>query len=345
MRKILLIPTVGMILAVALAVAYLLVRRYQPPSATGPMQAPVSLASLDKQDLPPLPNLWLHINSAEGLEVFQGAPLIFTVRVANQRATNAAFTNQAHEAYLSLIQQKVAKGEISSADAQPMLELAQQKQQVKVARLGTNEQGWEKFVHIEIAAAGSPPAPLTWPLTPFTAPEAKSLTLDASSRAKVDYALEPQAAAQVPAGDFEITAVLEVPAGAALPQDLWRGRVASLPVRLKILPVPAQPSPAEQASMNMQRAEFFSTTKDWSNALASAKTALAASPDLIRAEMIVGKAQEAQGDLSGARDTFLNAYRLFHQQHPNSYEAPQYLIDQLGTLDARLRERRTESLR
>ena len=345
MRKILWILTVELVLAVALGVAFFLVRRYHAPSATELMHAPVSLASGDEQDLPPLPNLWLHINSAQGLEVFQGTPLIFTVRVANQRAANEASTNRAHATYLALIQEKLAKGEISPADAQPMLELARQKREVKAVSLGTNEQGWEKFLHFEIARAGSPPTPLTWPLTPLTAPEAKSLTLDASSRAKVDYALEPQAAAQVPAGDFEITAVLEVPAGAALPQDLWRGRVASLPVRLKILPVPAQPSPAEQASMNMQRAEFFSTTKDWSNALASAKTALAASPDLIRAEMIVGKAQEAQGDLSGARDTFLNAYRLFHQQHPNSYEAPQYLIDQLGTLDARLRERRTESLR
>lgn len=343
MRKIRWILTVGMILAVALAVAYLLVRRYQPPSATGPMQAPVSLASLDKQDLPPLPNLWLHINSAEELEVFQGAPLIFTVRVANQRAANAAFTNQAHEAYLSLIQEKLGKGEISAADAQPMLELAREKREVKVVRLGTNEQGWEKFVHFEIAGVGSPPTPLTWPLTPLTAPEAKSLTLDASSRAKVDYALAPQAAAQVPAGDFEITGVLEVPAGTALPQDLWRGRVASTPVRLKILPVPAQPSPAEQASMSVQRAEFFSTTQDWSNALANAKAALAARPDLIRAEMIVGKVQEAQGDLSGARDTFLSAYRLFYQQHPNSSEPPEYLVYKIATLDERLGKRGTKS--
>jgi len=46
------------------------------------------------------------------------------VRLANQRAANAASTNRAREASLALIQQKVAKGEISAAAAQPMLERA-----------------------------------------------------------------------------------------------------------------------------------------------------------------------------------------------------------------------------
>ena len=59
--------------------------------------------------------------------------------------------------------------------------------------------------------------------------------------------------------------------------------------------------------------------------------------------MIVGKVQEAQGDLSGARDTFLSAYRLFYQQHPNSSEPPEYLVYKIATLDERLGKRGTKS--
>jgi len=336
MRKILWTIGLVVVLAVTLTAAFLLVRRSRKPSASGQMQAPPSLANLDEQDVPPLPNVSLEVDTEEELAVFQGTPLIFTARVANQRAANAAFTNRAHETYVALIQEKLAKGEISAAAAQPMLELARQKREIKVVRLGSNEQGWENFLRFEIAIAGSPPTRLTWPLTPVTAPEAKSLALDASSKAQVEYALAPQAAAQIAAGDFEITAVLEVPAATALPQELWRGRVASNPVRLKILPVPAQSSAADQANLNLQRAEFFSTTKDWSNALASALAALAADPNLIRAQMIVGESKEAQGDLSGARDAFATAEQLFYEQYPKSYERPQYLIYKLATLDERL---------
>jgi len=95
--------------------------------------------------------------------------------------------------------------------------------------------------------------------------------------------------------------------------------------------------------MNLQGAEFYSTTKDWANALASAQAALAADPSLIRGQMIVGEAKEAQGDLSAARDAFSQALRLFGQQHPNSYEEPQYLVDKLATLDEQLAKRGTQS--
>ena len=342
MRKIVLASSILLSLAIAAVAAFILLRYLRPSPASGPSQPP-SIARLEAQDVPPLPNLSLQINSAEELEVFQGTPLIFTVRVANQRAANAASTLQAHEAYLSLIQEKVAKGEISAAEAQPMLELARQKPEVKVVRLGTSDQGWETFLHSEVESAGAKPERLHWPMQMVITPQSKSLALDAASRAQLDYALSPDAAAQVPAGDYSVIAVLEVSAAPALPQDLWRGRVASQPVKLKISPIPAKPSPAEQATMNMHRAEFFSTTKDWGKALASAQKALAADPSLIRAEMIVGEAKEAQGDLSGARDAFVVAKRHFDEQYPDSYEAPQYLIYKIATLDERLGKRRTES--
>jgi hypothetical protein len=47
-------------------------------------------------------------------------------------------------------------------------------------------------------------------------------------------------------GEYSVIAVLEVSATATLPPDLWRGRVISEPVKLKILPTPTRPSVAEQ---------------------------------------------------------------------------------------------------
>ena len=341
MRKILLVSSVLIVLVIAAVAAFLLLHRSQPSSVSG--SPPPSISQMEAEDVPPLPDLSLQIDSAGELEVFAGTPLIFTVRVANQRAANAASTLRAHEAYLSLLGEKLAKGEISASEAQPMLELAWQKPEVKVVRLGTSNQGWETFLYFEVESAGAQPERLNWPMQMVIPPQSKSLALDATSHAELDYALSPDAAAQVPAGDYSVFTVLEVSPAATLPQDLWRGRVISRPVKLRISPAPAQPSAAEQANMNMQRAEFFSTTSDWAHALQSAQAALKEDPKLIRAQMIQGEAKEAQGDLAGARDAFSQALRLFDQQYPHSYEEPQYLVYKLVTLDERLGNRGIQS--
>jgi hypothetical protein len=323
------------VLAVVVIAAFILLRNFRKPSASALLQRP-SVAHLEEQDLPPLPVVSLQINSKMDLEVFRGTPLIITVRVANPRAANAAASNLAHGQYLVFIQEKVAKGELSATDAKPMLELARRKQEIRTVRLGTREQGWSSFLHFELQSAGSRPEPLSWPLIPVAAPEAQILALDADTTAQIDYALAPEAAAPIPAGDYNIVAALEVPTGTNLPPEIWRGRVSSRPVKLRVLPVPAQPSSVDQANISLQRAEFFSTTKDWTSALSNAQEALAANPKLIRAHIIGGEAREAQGDLSGARHAFGEARRLFYEQHPNSYEAPLYLISKIITLDQQL---------
>lgn len=343
MRKILVGIVVLFVLVIAGAAAFILLRRSQPSSSSGPPSQPLSLVQAEAQDVPPLPDVSLQIGAAHELEVFQGTPLIFSVRVANQRAANAASLVQAHQIHLSLIEEQLAKKEISSSDAQAMREVWRQNPDIKVVRLGTGDQSWETFLHFEAGSAGGKPERLNWTMQMVTPPQPKSLTLDATSTAQLDYVLTPDAAAQVPAGEYSVIAVLEVSAAATLPQDLWRGRVASQPVKLKISSIPAKPSPTEKAAMNMQRAEYFSTIKNWNNALASAQAALVADPHLIRAEMIVGEAKEAQGDLSGARDAFVSAERLFNEQYPNSYERPQYLIHKIATLDERLGKRPTKS--
>lgn len=327
MRK---IRDVAVAIAIGLALAgiYFLAQRYFRPGGPKP-PGPLSLAATAWEDAPAVPSLSLQIGHEHELEVFQGTPLIFSVRAANARAANAAAIGREQDAYRALIQQKVARGEIKAADAQVMLERAQQKPEVKALRIGTADQGWETFIHFELEKAGEQPAPLNWTL------RLVSLS-NADSRAQLEYALSPEAAAHVSAGAYSVIAVLEIPAGAPGPPDLWRGRVTSEAVNLTISPLPARPSAAERGKLNLARAEFFSITRDWTNALASAQAALAADPTLIRAQMVAGDAREAQGDLSGARDAFVAAERLFDEQNPASYEAPEYLIHKIAELDERL---------
>jgi hypothetical protein len=66
---------------------------------------------------------------------------------------------------------------------------------------------------------------------------------------------------------------------------------------------------------------------------------------LIRGQVIVGEAKEAQGDLSEAGDAFGAALRLFDEQYPKSYESPEYLVYKLGMLQERLGGRGAETPR
>jgi len=295
-------------------------------------QVSTALAAADWQDAPAAPALSFQVGGQHELEVFQGTPLIFTVRVTNPRAANAAAIGQEQDAYRTLIQEKAARGQIQPKEADSMLERAGQKPEVRPLVIGTGDRSWDSFVRFELANPGGQTQPLNWPLRPV----AKTAFSGAASAGQLDFALTPEDAARVAAGGYAVIAILEIPAGTPGPADLWHGRVASAAVNLTVTPMPARPTAGQKGQLNLARAEFFSVTKAWDDALANAQAALAADNSLIRAQMIAGSAKEAKGDLAGARDAFLDAKRLFEEQNPNSYEAPLYLIHKIAELDGRL---------
>jgi len=317
------------VLAFALIGVYFLARHFFSAPGAGASPA-LYVEGMEWQDAPPLPALSLQIDNESQLNVFQGSPLIITVREANPRAANAVALARAHAAYSAQIQEQVARGEITAAGARPMLELARHNPPVRMAHIETADRGWETFIRFELESPGGAPQPLPWPLRLLS----KTVASGPESSGQIDYALSPEDAAQVPAGVYSVVAVLEVPAGVAGPADLWHGRVASSAVALTVYPSPARPSPSDRAKLNLARAEYFSVIKDWGNALSSAQAALAADPNLVRAHMAAGHAMEAQGNSAGARDAFLAAKSLFEMQNPTSYEAPRHLIRKIAELDA-----------
>jgi len=332
---------IASLLILAVVAFFLYFRAFRnEASVSEPTQpAQSSPGALESEEVPPLPNIALEIDTEQELSTFRGIPLIFTVRVANQRAANADVENRARRDSIVLIQDKAAKGEIGADKAKLMLALARRTRPVRAVKLGSPNQGWEQFVHFEYRKEGGSFQRADWVLKPVPAPGRRSVTLDAQARAEVDYALPPEAAGRLSAGSVEVIAVLEVPEGGSLPQDNWRGRVASEPVRMKILPAPVNPSAEEKGTINLQMADFYAVLKDWPNVLASAEEAIAANPKLIRAHMRAADAKEVQGDLKGARDAYGEAKRLFDEQYPNSYEHPLFLIQKISSLDSRLRNR------
>lgn len=307
-----------------------------PPLASSP--APTDpMAWLDDQDVPPEPSVSLQIDSLDELEVLQGTPLIFSVRMANPRAANAASTNDARQRDLDSAGDQVKQGALSGAAAEPILALARRRREVRAVTWGSPEHRWETFLYFELQPDNAPARRLSWPVTPVAAPQATTVTLDATSTIQIDHALAPAGSAAVAPGEYLIAAVLEIPSDVSLPSGQWHGRVVSSTVHLTITPA-VQPSPADTQATELRMAEFFSTTKDWNRAIEHAQRVIAANPTSIPAHIVVGDAKEALGDGPGALDAYQRARQFFSAQYPDSDEAPRYLdlkIARLGGQDMR----------
>lgn len=336
---------IGATLALAVLVLVVVVRlspwrRTGESSGLTPGSSPAPtdpIAWLEDQDVPPEPSVSLQINALDELEVLQGTPLIFSVRMANPRAANAAAINDARQRDLDSAGAQVKRGELSAAAAEPILALARRRQEVRAVSWGGPEHRWETFLYFELQPENAPSQRLSWPVTPVAVPPAASVTLDATSTVQIDLALAPAGSAAVAPGEYVIAAVMDIPSDVSLPAGQWHGRVVSSTVHLTIKPA-AEPSPADTQATELRMAEFFSTTKDWNRAIEHAQRVIAVNPTSIPAHIVIGDAKEAQGDLPGALDAYRRARQFFSAQYPDAYEAPRYLdlkIARLGGQDMR----------
>jgi len=330
---------IGGALALALLILVVVVRMIPwrrtgensgPPLASSP--APTDpMAWLDDQDVPPEPSVSLQINALDELDVLQGTPLIFSVRMANPRAANAASTNDAHQRDVDFAGEQVTRGALSAAAAEPVLALARRRREVRAVSWGSPDHRWETFLYFDLQPENAPSQRLSWAVTPVAVPQAASVTLDATSTIQIDHALAPAGSAAVAPGEYLIAAVLDIPPDVSLPAGQWHGRVVSSTVHLTIRSA-VQPSPADTQATELRMAEFFSTTKDWNRAIEHAQRVIVANPTSIPAHIVIGDAKEAQGDLPGALDAYKRARQFFSAQFPDSDEAPRYLDLKIASL-------------
>ena len=290
-------------------------------------------------ELPPWPDISLQIDRAHEITVYQGTPLLISVRLANQRAMNAAGENQARQARAEGLKAAVARGAIPKEKAEAVLAYLSQRVPVRAVQLGDDTAGWDTFVRFAQLTPDGKQQSLGWPLKALGPAASKTLRLDGETTAQLDFALDPTTAAAITPGEYQIVAVLEVPAEAKLAAERWRGRTESDPVKLSVKEKPAQFTKADEENFNLSLARYNDATGDSRGALQYAEKALAVNPKSIPASILVGEVREGMGDLKGALEGYKNAEHEFYQQYPNSYEAPLYLIDKTISVTEKLGEK------
>ena len=301
-------------LAAIVAMTWLVVtswRQRLTRSTAGPSARSAVSARPTRQPPPLLPDIGLWVNSSERLEVRRGTPLVFSVRLANHQAMNAALANAARQRYLASIDGRAQRGELSAEDAATMRAAVQPEAAVRPIAVGTASRTWASFVRFELSDTSS--RALDWTLRPIP-PSDSALVLDARTTAEVTFVLAPEAAAQVTAGEYRVSAVIEVPADSG-PPDAWHGLARSTPVTITVLPASAGQDATAESQAARLRARYFAKVGDWKQALADAERAVSLEPTSIEAHVLVGEARKATGDANGALAAFREAQRQYEAQY------------------------------
>jgi tetratricopeptide (TPR) repeat protein len=318
------------VLAAIVAVAWLTIpsRRQRSSQSTSATPAPVAGGRSARQPPPLLPDIGLWVNSSERVEVRQGTPLVFSVRLANHQAMNAALANATRQPYLASIDEREQRGELTAEAAAAMRAGVGLEAAVRPIEIGGANRNWTSFVRFERFDPGA--RALDWSLRAIPPPES-SLALDARTTAEVTFVLSPEAAAQVTPGEYRVVAVIEVPADSG-PPDAWHGLARSTPVTITVLPASAGRDATAESQAARLRARYFAKVGDWKQSLADAERAVSLVPSSVDAHILVGEARKALGDPEGALAAFREAQRQYEAQYGGPPDEPSYIADQIYLL-------------
>ena len=284
----------------------------------------------------PEPHISLRINGTHKPAVSRGTPLLFSVRVANQQAINAALLNRAHQIRWAALQEKLTQAKVRKEEVDALSDSLHRDIPIKSVELGSDNVNWADSVRFMQRMPDGKDVPLAWTLRKIGPDADKKLTLDATATAELDFGADPEEAAKLAPADYVIVAVLEVARDETFPSALWRGRVESEPVTLKVQPESRKLTAAEAVATELDYVSYFLAVHQGGAALAHAQKAVAANPNDIDAHIAVGDCKATQDDVAGALEAYEAALGQYSRQQSDSYERPTLLLSKISDLRARL---------
>jgi len=327
MRKLALIFGIVAAIVVLVLIVIWYVQHRPAARSSKSQSTTASVSTGQPAQLPADPDVSLDINNETELEVYQGAPLLLTVRLANQRAANAQSTNAAREAISVDVQEQLKADAITAAESQAREALSRQREGVPTLVLPDD---WPKSIHLQVLRAGDTASQPDWPVSLLVAPDKQALVLDGTATTEAIWSLSPEAAATLAPGSWQVFAILDTAAGA--PAGAWRGRAVSQPVTVTIKPRPDSLPAAEAEQDALEVAHYHAAAAQWDKSLAAARKAAALNPNSIEAHTLIGDALSAGGDKQGAMEAYQTAMAAFNKQNKDPRHVADYLIERMHQL-------------
>ncbi len=256
-------------------------------------------------------NISLNANDVKEDTVYLDEPVLFTVSLSNQFAQYNLRHNREAQSYLDELKAQLSKGEIKQeyfdSETARVKATMQKAEEVKV---GSQGQPWAKQVEFVIVKTGDDTS--TMQMTPFQYPETKAaVVLNENSYETGAFGLENK----LSAGEYNITAQVQ--------------GTASDVIRLTVLSQKIPTDVMNSEPMLLHLGNYYSLQADNKKALEYASKAILLFPNSVRAFLLRGDIYLHQEKWDEALADYENSLRLFYEQYPDSYEAPEYTIEMI----------------
>lgn len=265
----------------------------------------------------------LAVNGSRQTALTAGAPLVFALTLRNAAAARAAADRVARAAWKEDLDDLVAEGSITRQQADELLRREPVPAPVAAAAV-TLAPG-------EFSLVSDTTAPLPWrprviePLAPV------DVVLDEKTVAYATLVVPPGATAE---GTYRLHARFE---HRPRRPGQWQGTVTSQPVTIFIAAAPPAPTLDQQKEALLVLVEYHLAVRDYDRAIATARQVLALDPQSADGFALLGKAQEARGDLRAALASYESAFREFRRRNPDAHEPALHLLLQVRRLERQLR--------
>ncbi len=180
---------------------------------------------------------------------------------------------------------------------------------------------WKNSLHFIVKdSAGNI---VSWPFHLVTTAD-ENIILDSLNYIQIGYWLEVQDINQIPAGYYELTAVLDSTAYLSLGNNFSSAESAS--IKIKISSEPGSLTNDERTEKDLLLTKLNILKKDYSTALEYLSGILGYNPNNINSLYLIGMLFEIEGDYGGALYAYSKAIDIFYNNNPDPIEPPVELL-------------------
>jgi hypothetical protein len=163
-----------------------------------------------------------------------------------------------------------------------------------------------------------------WPFHLATTGAEAVLALDNKTAGLVGWWLAPEETMKLPAGDYELAAVLDTTASTRA--GAWKGKVQTDPVHIQVAPEPATLSPRQEEDKHLLLAHLAGLRGDVKGALAQVEALLARQPNSPAGLELKADLRAADGQTAEALGLYDRALAAWLKQNPRAKEPPSALL-------------------
>jgi tetratricopeptide (TPR) repeat protein len=258
----------------------------------------------------------LTVDGNERDTIQRGEFLLLEVVLTNPVANSASMWNAAAEAQLKALDEKLKQKKISQEEFdKEKTSIQSQLKKTGAVTIGSEKDPWAGMVRWNIARAGERTT-LNWPIQFLLNPGTDDIAeLRESGYYIASYGIDPAGMAQLPAGNYELTAMI--------------GSVRSMPIMIRI-DAGSLTTTQQNSSLHLLRlGDYYNQAGDVAKAIENADKVLARDAASVAGLVLKADALRYQRAWAAALEMYKKALEAYGKKMGMNAEPPDYILEMM----------------